>query len=109
MALLNHYAPKRMIVGEHYNFHERIKGSWEAVDDFIVELKRLATSRSFGAFLTQALGDQLLMGVRCEAIWCKLSAAEGKGLTWHKACVIATSMEVVEKQAREMLPGPGVA
>ncbi|CAN7981665.1 unnamed protein product [Ixodes pacificus] len=62
---------------------------------------------SFGAFLSEALRDQLVVGVRSEGIRCKLLAVEdGNALTWEKACVIATSMEPAEGHAREMVPAP---
>ncbi|XP_070384619.1 uncharacterized protein [Dermacentor albipictus] len=105
-ALLSHYAPKRSIVTERYNFHKCTQEPREAADDFIVELKRLATNCSFGTFLTEVLRDLLVVGVRSEAIRCKLLAAQDdKSLTWDKACVIATSMEAAENHAWEMLPG----
>lgn len=106
-VLLKHYKPKRSIVTERYSFHKRTQGSQEPIDEFIVQLKRLAMNCSFGAFLSEALRDQLVVGVRSEGIRCKLLAVEdGNALTWEKACVIATSMEAAEGHAREMVPAP---
>ncbi|XP_075535097.1 uncharacterized protein LOC142570617 [Dermacentor variabilis] len=107
--LLNYYAPKRSIVTERYNFHKRTQGPLEAVDDFIMELKWLATNCSFGTFLIEALRDQFVVRVRNEAIRCKLLAAKNyKGLTWDQACVITPSMEAAESHVMKMLPGRDV-
>ncbi|XP_072142949.1 uncharacterized protein [Dermacentor andersoni] len=107
--LQNDYAPMRSIVTEHYNFHKRTQGRREAVDDFIVEFKLLATNCSFRTFSIGAFRDQLVVGVRSEAIQCKLLSAEDeKGLTWDKACDITTSMEAAGNHVGVMLPGRDV-
>ncbi|KAH6919614.1 hypothetical protein HPB50_029398 [Hyalomma asiaticum] len=57
---------------------------------------------SFGTCLAEALGDQLVVGLRSRAIRCGILAAKvDKGLILDNACVIAASMEVAENQARE--------
>lgn len=106
-VLFKHYKPKRSIVTERYNFHKRIQGRQEPIDDFTVELKSLATNCAFAAFLSETLRDQLVVGVRSEGIRYKLLAVEdGNDLTWEKACVIATSMEAADGHAKEMVATP---
>ncbi|XP_040074527.1 uncharacterized protein LOC120846730 [Ixodes scapularis] len=84
-VLLKHDKPKRYIVTEDHDFHKRTQGRQEPFDDFVVELKCLATNCAFGAFLSDALRDQLVVGVRSEGTRYKLLAVEdGNDLTWKR-------------------------
>ncbi|XP_064482871.1 uncharacterized protein K02A2.6-like [Ornithodoros turicata] len=106
-VLTKHYKPRRSVVAERYAFHKRVQQSEEPVEDFIVELKRLALTCNFGTFLNDALRDQLVSGIRKEAVRCRLLAVEdGKELTWEKACTMASAMEAAEGQSKEMILRP---
>lgn len=103
-VLSKHYQPRRSVVAERYAFHKRVQQSEESVEDFIVELKRLALTCNFGTFLNDALRDQLVGGIRKEAIRCRLLAVEDdKELTWDRACTMASAMEAAEGQSKEMI------
>lgn len=56
-ALRKHYAPKRSVVTERYHFYQRKQEPNESIKQFIVELKRVAATCSFGTFLEEALRD----------------------------------------------------
>ncbi|XP_064486482.1 uncharacterized protein LOC135398878 [Ornithodoros turicata] len=96
--LKKYYAKQRRSVAENrYIFHERKQRTRESVQQFIVELERLAADCEYGTFLDEALRDQLIVGLKGEGIRNKLLRAEG--LTWKKACSIATSVEAAESTA----------
>ena len=50
-ALEKHYNPKPIIIAERYHFHLRKQQPSENVTEYIAELRRLAASCEFGAFL----------------------------------------------------------
>ena len=65
-----------------------------------MSLKQLSTHCDFGTFLNDALRDQLVCGLREEAIQRKL-LAEDK-LTFKKASEIAQAMELAERNTTEL-------
>ncbi|XP_075534768.1 uncharacterized protein LOC142570254 [Dermacentor variabilis] len=103
-ALRNHYAPKRSVVTERYHFYKRKQEPDESLKQFIVELKRLAATCSFGSFLEEALRDRLIAGIRTDSIQCRLLALSDDEVTWERVCKIATALETAQKDTREMLP-----
>nr|XP_037288959.1 uncharacterized protein LOC119181819 [Rhipicephalus microplus] len=102
-VLKKHYAPKRSVVTERYRFHQRKQEPHETVADFIVELKKLAATCEFGAFLTEALRDRLVAGIRTEGVRCRLLAMPDKEVTWERACSVAMAMEAATQDTKEML------
>ncbi|XP_070384740.1 uncharacterized protein [Dermacentor albipictus] len=103
-ALRKHYAPKRSVVTERYHFYQRKQEPDESLKQFIVELKRLAATCSFGSFLEEALRDRLIAGLRTDSIRCRLLALSDDEVTWERVCKIATALETAQKDTREMLP-----
>ena len=61
--LTNHYEPAPIVIAERYKFWSAQQGETEAVADYIVRLKKLASSCSFGTFLEEALRDRLVSGL----------------------------------------------
>ncbi|CAN8030838.1 unnamed protein product [Ixodes persulcatus] len=108
-VLRQHYAPKRWIVTERYRFYRRNQESSESIAQFIVELKRLAMTCSFGSFLEEALRDRLIAGLRTDSIRCRLLALPGNEITWERVCNIATAMEAAQKDTRDMLSNAATA
>ncbi|XP_075743758.1 uncharacterized protein LOC142802671 [Rhipicephalus microplus] len=102
-VLKKHYAPKRSVVTERYRFHQRKQEPHETVADFIVELKKLAATCEFGAFLTEALRDRLVAGIRTEGVRCRLLAMPDEEVTWERACSVAMAMEAATQDTKEML------
>lgn len=108
-VLQQHYAPKRSIVTERYRFYRRNQESSESIAQFIVELKRLAMTCSFGSFLEEALRDRLIAGLRTDSIRCRLLALPDNEVNWERVCTIATAMEAAQKDTREMLSNAATA
>ena len=90
-----HLKPKPLIIAERFKFYKRVQHEDEKVAEYIVSLKQLSTHCDFGMFLNDALHDQLVCGLRQEAIQRKL-LAEDK-LTFKKASEIAQAMELAER------------
>ncbi|XP_075741709.1 uncharacterized protein LOC142792083 [Rhipicephalus microplus] len=102
-VLKKHYAPKRSVVTERYRFHQRKQEPPETVADFIVELKELVATCEFGAFLTEALRDRLVAGIRTEGVRCRLLAMPDEEVTWERTCSVAMAMEAATQDTKEML------
>ena len=68
-----HLKPKPLIIiVERFKFYKRVQHEDEKVAEYIVSLKQLSTQCDFGTFLNDALRDQLVCGLRQEAIQRKL-------------------------------------
>ncbi|XP_077529334.1 uncharacterized protein LOC144141684 [Haemaphysalis longicornis] len=102
-VLKKHYTPKRSLVAERYRFNQRQQAPHESVADFIVELKKLASTCEFGNFLNDALRDRLVAGLRTEAARCRLLALPDEEITWERACRVAIAMEAASQDTKEML------
>ncbi|XP_029848024.2 uncharacterized protein LOC115330335 [Ixodes scapularis] len=102
-VLEQHYAPKRSVVTERYHFYRRHQEPRESIAQFIVALKTLASTCSFGNFLENALRDRLIAGLRTDAIRCRLLALPDNQVTWERVCNIATAMEAAQKETKDML------
>ncbi|XP_064465303.1 uncharacterized protein LOC135379178 [Ornithodoros turicata] len=105
--LKKHYAPKRSVVAERYQFQRRSQKENESIGDFIVALKSLAIPCNFGAFQKEALRDRFIAGVSSDSIRCRLLALDDNEATFDKVCQVAFSMEAAERQTREMHNVPG--
>ena len=78
-ALKTHYEPKPLIIAERSTFNQRSQQTGESVADYIAELRRLAATCKFGAFLEEALRDRLVCSLRSESARRQLLAdAEGE-------------------------------
>ncbi|XP_021340098.1 uncharacterized protein K02A2.6-like [Mizuhopecten yessoensis] len=102
-ALKGHFMPKPLVIAERFKFHNRSQKEGESVADYVVGLKKLAAHCEFGNFLSQALRDRLVCGLRSEFIQKKLLAE--KDLTLEKACEISVAMETAARNTTEMKPG----
>ena len=90
-----HLKPKPLIIAERFKFYKRVQHEDEKVAEYIVSLKELSTHCDFGTFLNDALRDQLVCGLRQQAIQRKLLAKDK--LTFKKASEIAQAMELGER------------
>ena len=61
--LTNHYQPAPIVIAERHKFWTASQGETEKVNDFVVRLKKLASTCRFGAFLEDALRDRLVFGL----------------------------------------------
>ena len=99
-TLRAHLKPKPLVIVERFKFHKRMQHEEESVVEYIVTLKHLATYCDFGSFLNDALHDQLVAGLSQDSMQRKL-LAEDK-LTFKKACEIAQTMELAERNTCDL-------
>ena len=66
--LTNHLQPKPTVIAERYKFYQRNQLSGETVTVYIAELRKLAKTCDFGAFLEEALRDKFVCGLASEHI-----------------------------------------
>ena len=72
--------------------------------DYVAELRRLATTCEFGAFLDDALRDKFVCGLQKENIQRRLLAEAD--LELKKALELAQGMEAAEKGSKEIQANP---
>jgi len=90
--LINHFKPKPPVIVERFAFHKRDQRPGETVNEFVIELRRLARTCNFGNFLDEALRDRLVCGLANGGTQKKLLSE--KDLTLKKAVEVATATEM---------------
>ncbi|CAH3147334.1 unnamed protein product, partial [Porites evermanni] len=84
--LKDYYKPKVLEVAETYRFHHTVQSETESVAEYANKLKRLAVNCNFGLYLTRALRDQFVGGVRSQTTKKKLLSCDG---TFDQALKVA--------------------
>lgn len=90
-----HFQPERLVVSERHKFYSRRQKIDESISEYVVEIKHLAATCKFNAFLEDALRDRLISGVLQEELRQKLISQE---LTFEKALEEALKFEEANKQ-----------
>ena len=101
-ALEKHYNPAPLEIAERFHFGTRYQKQDESICDVIVALKKLSIHCNYGEFLNRALRDRFVCGLNNPKIQNKLLNTED--LSFEKACQIAKSMEMAEKNTQESRP-----
>ncbi|UYV61570.1 K02A2.6-like, partial [Cordylochernes scorpioides] len=96
--LKRHFSPKRSIVVERFIFFKRMQLKEESISDYLVEIKRLASSCNFGNFLEDSLRDKMVCGLYNAKIQNRI-LSEGD-ISLAKVIEIALSMEAAEKNTK---------
>ncbi|KAM7308120.1 uncharacterized protein ISCGN_011754 [Ixodes scapularis] len=104
-TLRGHYVPKPSVIAERFRFNRRFQQEGETVAAFAVELKRLAASCDFGAFLDEALRDRFVAGLCDRGTQAEL--LKKSKLTFKNACDIARSIELASQESRDLQPSVG--
>ncbi len=81
-----------------------VQSSTESIAEFVADLRRLSINCEFGNFLSEALRDRFVCGVKDEQIQKKLLAEDG--LTVACAIEIAKGMEAAAKNSKELHQDP---
>lgn len=89
--LTNHLQPKPTVIAKRYKFHQSNQLSGETVAAYIAELRKLAKTCDYGAFLEESLRDKLVCGLISEEI--KRQRLKEKTLTLTQACETAMSID----------------
>ena len=104
IALLRqHYAPKPLVIVEHFRFMKYKQRESETVSMYVNELQRLSKDCEFGDTLAERLRDQLVVGLKSESMQKRLLSE--KDLTFQKAVDISTTMETASKDTKELSQG----
>ena len=98
-VMKNHLEPKPLIIAEQFCFHRRNQADFESESDYMTVLRKLAEKCDFRDYLSEALRDRLVCGLRSEATQ-RLLAEED--LTLKKAYEMAISMEAASRRASEL-------
>lgn len=101
-VLEKHYNPKPLEIAQSFHFGTRNKKSEESVSDYVLALKRLAVHCNYGEFLNRALRDRFVCGLNNPKIQNKLLNTDD--LTFEKACGIAKTMEMADRNTQEFHP-----
>ncbi|UYV65352.1 K02A2.6-like [Cordylochernes scorpioides] len=96
--LKRHFSPKRSIIVERFIFFKRMQLKEESISDYLVEIKRLASSCNFGNFLEDSLRDKMVCGLYNAKIQNRI-LSEGD-ISLAKVIEIALSMEAAEKNTK---------
>lgn len=59
-----HYEPKPIVIAERFTFHRRNLHPGETVAEYVAELRHSATNCEFGPYLSEALRDRFVCGLR---------------------------------------------
>lgn len=98
-----HFNPEPLEILENFRFHCRKQADDrpdETIHEYLIALRKLAITCNFGNYLSTALRNQFVFGVKDRAIQSRL--LEVRGLTLERAQEIAVSMELSNKGGREI-------
>ncbi|XP_067022224.1 uncharacterized protein [Acropora muricata] len=90
---------KVLEVAESYRFHHTLQSENETVTEYANKLKRLAVNCNFGTYLTRALRDQFVGGVKSQATKKKLLTEDR---TFEQALKVAPADELAEKESKQL-------
>ena len=97
-----YFEPKLLVIAERFHFHWWNETVGESIAEYVAELQRLATHCKFEPYLSEALRDRLVCGIRSEGTQKRLLAEAKLDLT--KAIEFALSSETAENS--QQLKGP---
>ena len=103
-----HFKPKPIIIAERFRFYKRNQKPGEKMATYLAELRRLAATCEFGAFLEEALRDRFVCGLVNEGVQRRLLVESELDLS--KATEMAKGMEAATLDVKEIqskdMPGP---
>ena len=99
-VITKHFEPKPVVIAERFHFHRRNQATGESIAEYVAELSRLATHCKFGEYLSEALTDRLVCGLKSENTQKQLLAETE--LTLAKAIDVAQSMEATDRNAQQL-------
>nr|CAI5857046.1 unnamed protein product [Callosobruchus analis] len=93
--LRKHYSPPVSEICESFIFNKCNQKPDQSIADYIVELRKLASSCHFGQFLDDALRDRFVCLIRSEQL-------QADKLSFKTACQKAQAAELAEKQVKDL-------
>ncbi|XP_049267747.1 uncharacterized protein LOC119378660 [Rhipicephalus sanguineus] len=99
-VLSEHYDPKRHEITESYKFFSRCQAEGEPINEFLVDIRRIADNCNFGSALNRMLRDRIVCGVRSRALQKQLLAKQE--LTLEDAEAMVLSAEAADSGVKNM-------
>lgn len=99
--LTNHFEPAPIVIAERYKFWTASQGETESVADFVVHLKKLASTCAFSGFVNEALRDRLVSGLHQKMSRTQRTLLTMRDLNFHDAqtrCVGDEMASIANKQ-----------
>ncbi|XP_064485234.1 uncharacterized protein LOC135397566 [Ornithodoros turicata] len=103
--LLDHFAPKRLLIAERAKIYGRYQQERESLTEFVVAIKGLAMTCKFETFLDEALCDRLVVGCRDSEI--KKALLELDDDNFDTCFKTATGKELEMAESEELRPCTG--
>lgn len=94
------YAPAPLEITENFRFHQRKQADEETIQQYVAALHKLSINCNFGDYLQTALRNQFVFGLSSKRIQSRLS--ETRDLTFDKAVLVATGMELSERDTDQL-------
>ena len=94
------FSSKLLAIAEFFQFHKRNQDDGESVTVFVAALKKLAEHCDFNEVLNDTIRDQIVRGLRSEAVQKHLLTESA--FTLDKAIDISVSMELAAKEAHQL-------
>ena len=104
-TLKNHFSPKPSVIAERFKFHGRYQKEGVSIAQYIVELRKLASTCDFGSFLSESLRDRFVCRLRDRAIQKILLSVVD--LTFKRVSELALAMEIADKNTQDFKPFSG--
>ncbi|KAK5640315.1 hypothetical protein RI129_011126 [Pyrocoelia pectoralis] len=95
-----HHSPAPLEIAENYRFHQRKQEDGESLKDFVENLHKLSVYCNFGAYLTTALRNQIVFGLKSKRVQARI--LETPELTFERATQIGYAMELTEKGVNQI-------
>ena len=101
-----HYKPAPIVIAERHKFWTASQEEKESVSDFVVRLKKLASTCSFGAFLEEAFRDRLVSGLHSKMSRTQRHLLAVRELTFTAARDRCIADELANKANKEHMGEP---
>ena len=98
--LQTHFEPVRVQIAERFNFRRRQQEIGETIDEYEAVLRKLAIYCNFGDHLEEELRNQMVCGLRNEALQRRLLTEAD--LTYAKTVEICRASELAEKNTKTL-------
>ncbi|CAB3246497.1 unnamed protein product [Arctia plantaginis] len=102
-VLKGHYIEKKSAIAARYEFYQYKQKENQSINDFVVQIKRLAANCQFKTFLKEALRDRFVSGLRNDILISKL-LSEPDDLSFEKGIQMALAFESAERDTKYIQP-----
>nr|CAD7460525.1 unnamed protein product [Timema tahoe] len=104
-VMKQHYAPRKSILAERVRLGKRFQREGESIAEYAMEIKHIAASCNYGAFLGETLHDRLVSGLLSQEIPRKLMAEVE--ITFQEALNVGLRLEEADRQVKVFHSQPG--